>query len=68
MPEFHARQPAQDAWKAEVMSRRLELEELDTEGYNIFSHQNKDIVRLSPDELKARMAAKEAAGASGGDD
>jgi hypothetical protein len=67
MPEFHERQPEQDAWKADVMSRRLVLEDIDTEGYNIFSHQNKDIVRLSPDELKAMMAAKEAAGV-GGDD
>jgi alkanesulfonate monooxygenase SsuD/methylene tetrahydromethanopterin reductase-like flavin-dependent oxidoreductase (luciferase family) len=65
MPEFHQRQPEHDAWKADVLSRRLVLEDLDTEAYNIFSHQNKDIVRLSPDELKAMMAAKEAA--AGGD-
>lgn len=66
MPEFHERQPEQDAWKADVMSRRLVLEDIDTGAYNIFSHQNKDIVRLSPDELKAMMATKEAA-AVGGD-
>ena len=67
MPEFHDRQPEHDAWKADVLSRRIELEDLETEGYNIFSHQNKDIVRLSPDELKAMMAAKEATAAGNAD-
>jgi len=30
MPEFHARVPEQDAWKAKVLSREIELEEIDT--------------------------------------
>ena len=34
--------------------------------YDLYSHQNEDIVRESPEQLKARMAAKEAAAGSGG--
>ena len=30
MPEFHARVPEQDAWKAKVLSREIELGEIDT--------------------------------------
>src|SRR5262252_6393532 len=30
MPEFHARVPEQEAWKAKVLSREIELEEIDT--------------------------------------
>ena len=30
MPEFHARIPEQEAWKAKVLSREIELEEIDT--------------------------------------
>ena len=60
MPEFHQRQPAHDAWKKDVLERRIDLEDLETVGYDLFSHQNKDIVRLTPEELKAMMAAKEA--------
>jgi len=32
----------------------------------VYAHQNEDIVRLTPDELKRKMAAKEAARAEGG--
>ena len=60
MPEFHARQPHQEAWKEAVLSGRTVLEELDTEPYDLYAHQNEDIVRLTPEQLKARMAAKEA--------
>ena len=65
MPEFHARQPAQDAWKQDVLAGRIVLEELDTERYDLYAHQNEDIVRLTPEQLKQRMAEKErlAAGA-----
>jgi len=66
MPEFHADQPAHEQWKADVLSGRIELEELSTEPYDIFSHQNEDIVRLTPEQLKQRMAEKEKATA--GDD
>ena len=30
MPEFHANIPAQEEWKAQVMARKIELEEIDT--------------------------------------
>ena len=39
---------------------REQLEALDTEGFKLYSHQNEDIVRLTPEELKQKMAAKEA--------
>jgi hypothetical protein len=30
MPEFHAHEPAQQAWKRQVPAREIELEEIDT--------------------------------------
>ncbi len=65
MPEFHAMEPAHAAWKADVLAGRTVLDELSTEGYDIYAHQNADIVRLTPDQLKAMMAAKDAARAAG---
>ncbi|HZT88232.1 MAG TPA: LLM class flavin-dependent oxidoreductase [Stellaceae bacterium] len=65
MPEFNARHAEQEAWKEEVLAGRLVLEELDTGGYDLYAHQNEDIVRLTPEQLKARMAAKERATAGG---
>ena len=59
MPEFHARQSVQDAWKQDVLAGRIALEELDTEPYDLYAHQNEDIVRLTPEQLKQRMAEKE---------
>ncbi len=61
MPEFHAGQGELDAWKAKVLAGEIELEELDTESFDLYSHQNEDIVRLTPEQLKAQMAAKDAA-------
>ncbi len=61
MPEFHAMEDDHAKWKDDVLSGRLVLEDLETQPYDIFSHQNADIVRLTPEELKARMAAKDAA-------
>jgi alkanesulfonate monooxygenase SsuD/methylene tetrahydromethanopterin reductase-like flavin-dependent oxidoreductase (luciferase family) len=61
MPEFHARQPEQDRWKADVLAGRVELADLDTSGHKVYSHQNEDIVRLTPEELRRKMAEKEAA-------
>ncbi|MDP7545886.1 MAG: LLM class flavin-dependent oxidoreductase, partial [Alphaproteobacteria bacterium] len=60
MPEFHERQPAHEAWKQQVLDGTIDLEALDTQPYDVFSHQNEDIVRLSPEQLKAHMAAKDA--------
>ena len=34
MPEFHANIPEQDAWKAKVLSGKIELEEIDTEQFS----------------------------------
>jgi hypothetical protein len=59
MPEFHARQPQHDAWKRDVLAGNVTLEELDTERYDLYAHQNEDIVRLTPEQLKQRMAEKE---------
>jgi len=61
MPEFHACQGDQEAWKAAVLAGEIELQDLSVEGMRRYAHQNEDIVRLSPEELKAKMAAKEAA-------
>ena len=61
MPEFHAMEPAHAAWKEDVLSGRIVLEDKETQPYDISSHQNADIVRLTPEQLKAQMAAKEAA-------
>ena len=61
MPEFHARQPEQDAWKADVLGGNIVLEELDTQPYDLYAHQNEDIVRLTPEQLRQRMAEKERA-------
>jgi alkanesulfonate monooxygenase SsuD/methylene tetrahydromethanopterin reductase-like flavin-dependent oxidoreductase (luciferase family) len=33
MPEFHANVPAHEAWKADVIAGRLELEEIDTQAF-----------------------------------
>jgi hypothetical protein len=33
MPEFHDRIQAHEAWKAQVMAREIELEEIDTERF-----------------------------------
>jgi alkanesulfonate monooxygenase SsuD/methylene tetrahydromethanopterin reductase-like flavin-dependent oxidoreductase (luciferase family) len=33
MPEFHARIPEQDEWKAKVLAREIELEEIDTQPF-----------------------------------
>lgn len=64
MPEFHERHSEQEVWKREVLARRIALEELDTGSYELYAHQNEDIVRLTPEQLRRRMAEKEAAAAS----
>jgi len=61
MPEFRARDSEQQRWKADVLAGRVELAEVGTEGHTRYAHQNEDIVRLTPDELKRKMAEKEAA-------
>lgn len=66
MPEFHERQDRQDAWKQDVLAGRIVLEELDTERYDLYAHQNEDIVRMTPEQLKQRIAEKERLAAAGG--
>ena len=68
MPEFTAEEPAHQAWKQGVLDGKIVLEDLDTQPYDLYSHQNEDIIRMSPEELKAMMAAKEAEQAAAGDD
>jgi hypothetical protein len=60
MPEFQAREPQHQRWKADVLAGRIALEALDTDGFKVYAHQNEDIVRLTPEQLKQKMAAKEA--------
>ena len=60
MPEFHAREAEHQRWKADVLAGHMELPELDTDTYKVYAHQNEDIVRLTPEELKRKMAEKEA--------
>jgi alkanesulfonate monooxygenase SsuD/methylene tetrahydromethanopterin reductase-like flavin-dependent oxidoreductase (luciferase family) len=64
MPEFHAREGDQRRWKSQVLEGSVALEQLDTSAHTVYAHQNEDIVRLTPDELKRKMAAKEAAAAA----
>ena len=61
MPEFQAREPEHQRWKADVLAGRVALGGDDAESYKLYAHQNEDIVRLTPEELKAKMAAKERA-------
>jgi hypothetical protein len=61
MPEFHAREAAHQRWKADVLAGRIALEGLDVATHTRYAHQNEDIVRLTPEELKRKMAAKDAA-------
>jgi len=55
-----------------VLGGRLELsEDAEADAFTRYSHQNEDIVRLTSEELKRKMAAKEGwargAGSIGGD-
>jgi luciferase family oxidoreductase group 1 len=61
MPEFHGREDEHQRWKADVLAGRLVLQDSDTEAHKLYAHQNEDIVRLTPAELKRKMAEKEAA-------
>ena len=63
MPELHAAEAEHAEWKRKVMAREIVLENLDVQKYDIYSHQNEHIVRLTPEQLKAKMAEKEAAAA-----
>jgi hypothetical protein len=60
MSEFQAREPEHQRWKDDVLAGKITLENLDTDGFTVYAHQNEDIVRLTPEQLKQKMAAKEA--------
>ncbi len=40
MPEFHDREPEHQAWKRSVLAGEIELEELDTEAFNVRTYQS----------------------------
>jgi luciferase family oxidoreductase group 1 len=61
MPEFHARESEHQQWKQDVLAGRITLADAEVETHTRYAHQNEDIVRLTPEELKRKMAAKEAA-------
>lgn len=60
MPEFHAEEPAHQAWKQEVLSGRLVMEDLDTTGHGMPAviASNPNVVRKSVEELRQRAASK----------
>jgi hypothetical protein len=64
MPEFHAAEAEHVEWKRKVLTHEIVLEDLDTDPYDIYSHQNEHIVRLTPEQLKQKMAEKDAKAAS----
>ena len=45
----------------EPLAGRVALSDEGADTYKLYAHQNEDIVRLTPAELKAKMAAKERA-------
>ena len=49
MPEFHAHEPAQQAWKRQVLAREIELEEIDTAPFR---------ERYGPNSVQVRAAAE----------
>ena len=64
MPEFHALEGEHQRWKNDVLSGRIVLENLATDGYDIYAHQEPGQQRESPEELKRRMAEKDRAKAA----
>jgi hypothetical protein len=46
MPEFHANIPAHEEWKAKVLAREIELEEIDTQPFR--DRYGPNSVRLTP--------------------
>jgi len=54
MPEFQGRQAANDAWKAEVMSGRLELAEIDTAAFT--DRYGGTMKAMAPVKAKAQAA------------
>ncbi len=66
MPEFHDRQPGQDARKQAVPGGQIVLEDLGIERHDPYVYQNDDIVRISPNQMKQREAEKKRVAAAEG--
>jgi hypothetical protein len=64
MPEFHALESEHQLWKSDVLEGRIVLENLATDGYDIYAHQEPGQQRETPEELKRRMAEKDKAKAA----
>lgn len=62
MPEFQDRHPAHERWKADVLSGKIALEDLDTEPHDLYAYQTRDVManKLSAEAIKARMREKAA--------
>jgi luciferase family oxidoreductase group 1 len=64
MPEFHALEPDHQRWKNEVLAGRIVLENIATDGYDIYAHQEPGQQRETPEEFKRRMMEKDKAKAT----
>lgn len=60
MPEFHAMEPAHQAWKQDVLAKRIELDDLDISKHQLSAVRanNPDMVRYSIDDLNKIAADK----------
>jgi alkanesulfonate monooxygenase SsuD/methylene tetrahydromethanopterin reductase-like flavin-dependent oxidoreductase (luciferase family) len=60
MPEFHALESSHQAWKQDVLNRKIVLEQFDTTGHekSVVRANNPDVVRASVDALRERASAK----------
>ena len=57
MPEFHARIPEQEEWKAKVLAREIELEEIDTQPFR--DRYGPNSVQLTPARRRSRQVITE---------
>lgn len=60
MPEFHALEEQHQEWKRSVLAGEIELEDIPTDGYDLYAHQTPEMLRPGSAELRSIMAAKEA--------
>jgi alkanesulfonate monooxygenase SsuD/methylene tetrahydromethanopterin reductase-like flavin-dependent oxidoreductase (luciferase family) len=56
MPEFHEREPEHQAWKQAVLAGEIELDEIDTQPYNLPSNQTPSS-KLKEQGISAQQAA-----------
>ena len=57
MPEFQAREPAHQEWKRGVLAGEIELEEVDTDPYDMKTNQtpSKPVVKIEDEERRPRV-------------